>query len=491
MKSVCKDKPGMVYSFHIKGGDVTIPFLERLLSPTRLLKGQHGGEDTLPSASTAARTLSKIAWPAMLESVLVSMVSLVDTMMVSSLGHEAIASIGITTQPRFIVLALFMSLNVGVTAVISRRFGEGDRESANRTLRQILLIVTVLAGVLSALAVYYAEPLLRFAGAQADTIEGAIQYFTIIIGGIIFSIISLTINAAQRGCGNTKIAMTTNVTANLVNIVFNYLLIGGHFGFPRLELRGAAIATTLGYFVAFIIAVFSVSKPQRFLHVSFRHSFVPRWKDLSSLINVGSSAAVEQVFVRVGFFFFAKIIAGLGTVAFSAHQVCMNMMNISFAFGDGLAVAASALVGQSLGKRRPDLATLYGHIAQRFGLMIGGCLTLFFVLSRRWLMVPFSDSEQMIALGAQALLILALICPAQISQVIYSNCLRVAGDTRYVAVVSLVGIGLGRTVVAYLFTYTFAWGLVGAWLSVAADQLVRLILNAVRFSRGKWTSIRL
>ncbi|ODU55814.1 MAG: hypothetical protein ABT01_05350 [Clostridium sp. SCN 57-10] len=437
------------------------------------------------------QTLAKIAWPAILESVLISLVSLVDTMMVSSLGHEAIASVGLTTQPRFIVLAIFMSLNVGVTAVISRRFGEGDRESANRTLRQILLIVTVLGAVLSALAVFFAEPLLRFAGAQADTIEGAVQYFSIIIGGGIFSIISLTINAAQRGCGNTKIAMTTNVTANLVNIVFNYLLIGGHFGFPRLEVRGAAIATTLGYFVAFVIAVRSISHPDRFLHISFRHSFRPRWKDLSSLINVGSSAAVEQIFVRVGFFLFAKIIAGLGTVAFSTHQVCMNMMNLSFAFGDGLAVSASALVGQSLGKRRRDHAVLYGHLAQRVGLIIGGCMTVFFLLLRRQLMIPFSDSEEMIVLGAQILIILGCICPAQISQVIFSNCLRVAGDTRYVALVSLVCIGLGRTVVAYLFTYTLAGGLIGAWMSIVVDQVSRLILNGVRFSRGKWTSIRL
>ena len=455
------------------------------------MRGQAIDADGLPSASESMQTLAKIAWPAILESVLISLVSLVDTMMVSSLGHEAIASVGLTTQPRFIVLAIFMSLNVGVTAVISRRFGEGDRESANRTLRQILLIVTVLGAVLSALAVFFAEPLLRFAGAQADTIEGAVQYFSIIIGGGIFSIISLTINAAQRGCGNTKIAMTTNVTANLVNIVFNYLLIGGHFGFPRLEVRGAAIATTLGYFVAFVIAVRSISHPDRFLHISFRHSFRPRWKDLSSLINVGSSAAVEQIFVRVGFFLFAKIIAGLGTVAFSTHQVCMNMMNLSFAFGDGLAVSASALVGQSLGKRRRDHAVLYGHLAQRVGLIIGGCMTVFFLLLRRQLMIPFSDSEEMIVLGAQILIILGCICPAQISQVIFSNCLRVAGDTRYVALVSLVCIGLGRTVVAYLFTYTLAGGLIGAWMSIVVDQVSRLILNGVRFSRGKWTSIRL
>src|SRR5699024_2706272 len=120
-------------------------------------------------------------------------------------GHEAIASVGLTSQPRLIVLALFMSLNIGVTAVVSRRRGEGNRASANHTLRQALLLASILAIVISAVAVYFAEPLLLFAGAQPDALEGAVSYFRIIIGGIFFNIISLTINAAHKGCGNTRI----------------------------------------------------------------------------------------------------------------------------------------------------------------------------------------------------------------------------------------------------------------------------------------------
>lgn len=475
----------------MKGGIVTLAIFERLFDPASLLRSSNQSSDNLLPASETVSNLVKVAWPSMLEAFLVSLVSMVDTVMVGTLGHEAIASVGLTSQPRLIVLALFMSLNIGVTAVVSRRRGEGNRQSANHTLRQALLVASVLSIVLSAVAVYFARPLLLFAGAQPDALEGAVTYFRIIIGGIFFNIISLTINAAQKGCGNTRIAMHTNVCANLVNIVFNYLLIGGKFGFPRLGVMGAAIATTLGYFTAFLIALSSVRKPDRFLYLSFKESFLPDRQNFSSLINVGSSAAVEQVFVRIGFFIFAKIVASLGTMAFSTHQICMNILMLSFAFGDGLAVAASSLVGQSLGQKRPDMAIVYGKTAQRIGVLIGAFLCVFFICMRKVLILPFSREPGIIELGSKVLLILSVMCPAQISQVIFSNCLRVAGDTRYVAVVSLVSIGLGRTVVAYFFTVTLQWGLLGAWFSFLIDQGCRLIFSGLRFGKGRWTRLKL
>ncbi len=475
----------------MKGGIVTLAIFERLFDPASLLRSSNQSSDNLLPASETVSNLVKVAWPSMLEAFLVSLVSMVDTVMVGTLGHEAIASVGLTSQPRLIVLALFMSLNIGVTAVVSRRRGEGNRQSANHTLRQALLVASVLSIVLSAVAVYFARPLLLFAGAQPDALEGAVTYFRIIIGGIFFNIISLTINAAQKGCGNTRIAMHTNVCANLVNIVFNYLLIGGKFGFPRLGVMGAAIATTLGYFTAFLIALSSVRKPDRFLYLSFKESFLPDRQNFSSLINVGSSAAVEQVFVRIGFFIFAKIVASLGTMAFSTHQICMNLLMLSFAFGDGLAVAASSLVGQSLGQKRPDMAIVYGKTAQRIGVLIGAFLCVFFICMRKVLILPFSREPGIIELGSKVLLILSVMCPAQISQVIFSNCLRVAGDTRYVAVVSLISIGLGRTVVAYFFTVTLQWGLLGAWFSFLIDQGCRLIFSGLRFGKGRWTRLKL
>ncbi len=176
------------------------------------------------------------------------------------------------------------------------------------------------------------------------------------MAGLIFNSLSMTINAAQRGAGNTRISMRTNLTANLVNVVFNYLLIGGNLGFPRLGVAGAAVATVLGSAVSLGMAIASLLHRDRFLTVLEKEPWRFDGTVLKSLANISSSAFVEQVFMRIGFFIYAKIVASLGTTDFATHQICMNIMSLSFTFGDGLSVASAALVGQSLGAKRPDMA---------------------------------------------------------------------------------------------------------------------------------------
>lgn len=474
------------------GGDFTAKLIEKLFNPQVFLKPQErlAGAD-LPNSREALGNTFRIAWPSMCESMLISLVSLADTIMVGAIGGAAIAAVGLTNQPRFIVLALFMSLNMGITAVVSRRRGENDRDSANRTLRQSLLIITIASIVLSALAIVFATPLLKFAGANSDTLCDAVGYFQILMAGTILNTLMMAINAAQRGVGNTKLSFRTNLVANIINVIFNYLLIGGNLGFPRLGVRGAAIATVIGYGFGFAISLWSVIPKDRFLHVSFKETFLPDKRNFASLLNVGSSAAVEQVFMRVGFFAFAKIVAGLGTTAFATHQICMTLINLSFSVGDGLASASSSLVGQNLGKKRPDLATAYGHIAQKVGLLLGMLLVAIFIIFRKFLIMPFSADPAIISLGSQIIIIIALMVPGQVSQVIFSNCLRVAGDTKYVAITSLISITFIRPIVGWVLCTPLGLGLIGAWIGFFADQYVRLILNATRFKRGKWTLIDL
>jgi len=301
----------------------------------------------------------------------------------------------------------------------------------------------------------------------------------------------LTINAAQRGAGNTKISMTTNLTANLVNLIFNYLLIGGHLGFPKLGVAGAAIATVLGSIVGFGMALYSV--------LGRRHHFLclrspAPWSfdkgTMKSLTHISSSALVEQVFMRIGFFTYAKIVAGLGTDAFATHQICMNIMSMSFTFGDGLQVACAALVGQNLGAKRPDLSIIYGKVGQRIALCISALLSLLFFTCAGPLMRLFTTDAEIVREGIPLLYITAIVTYAQISQVVYSGCLRGAGDTRYVAMVSMVSIMVVRPLLSYVLCYPIGMGLIGAWVGVLIDQYMRLFATMPRFSSGKWTKIQ-
>ena len=173
-----------------------------------------------------------MAWPAVCESFFVALAGMVDSLMVSSIGSYAVAAVGLTAQPKFMGLALFIAINVAVSALVARRRGEQNQEEANRILAAAMVFILIGTVIVSALCVSLAEPIMRFCGSAEDTHETAVAYFQIIMGGMVFNVISMGINAAQRGAGNTVVAMRTNVTSNVVNIIGNYLLIGGKFGFP-------------------------------------------------------------------------------------------------------------------------------------------------------------------------------------------------------------------------------------------------------------------
>ena len=441
----------------------------RILKRTQL-------EGPLPDDGDLLRRAFRVAWPSTLESFLVALVSVVDTIMVSSLGAAAIAAIGLTGQPKFICLAVFLSVNVAVSAIVARRKGEGDREGANRVLVQAILITVVLTVVITALALIFAEPVLRLAGTNEDTHELATGYFRIIVGCQFFNVLNMVINAAQRGVGNTKIAMRTN----------------GNFGFPALGVNGAAIATVLGTVVASGMALRSVMHPDSFLYLFYNKRPVGfDRKTLGSIANIGSATLAEQLFLRFGFLMYTMVVARLGTNAFAAHQIGMNIITISFAFGDGLSVASVSLVGQSLGEKRPDLAKVYGGFCQRLGFLCSAAVAFVYVVFGRDVFRLFSADPEILDYGAMIMDFVAVIVFLQISQVIYSGCLRGGGDTRFVALVSLISVACIRPLSGWLFVYPLGMGLFGAWLGLAIDQLLRLLLTMWRFKHDKWLKIKI
>jgi O-antigen/teichoic acid export membrane protein len=217
------------------------------------LKDIHFQDDT-PSLRELYQQFISIAWPATVEGALLSVISSADTMMVGTIGPAAIAAVGLTSQPRMILLVLIQSLCVATTALVARRRGEDDQASANAVLKQSMFVVTVLGILMSLAGYFWAEPFMKLAGANEDTIQMSVDYFRIISLGLVLNCWLLCICAAMRAIGKTRVTMVTNITANLVNIVLNYLLIGGNFGFPRLGVKGAAIATVIGTGVACGIA---------------------------------------------------------------------------------------------------------------------------------------------------------------------------------------------------------------------------------------------
>ena len=452
-----------------------------------LRKREIAGE--LPSEREAYRLVIGIALPALIELVFTTLINTFDMLMVSSLGTYAITSIGITTQPRMVVLMLFMSLNVGVTSIVARTKGEGNPRAAALCVRQALIMVILMELVLLSAAIIFAPQFLTFAGANEECLPYATRYFRIIMAGMSVQQIGSCIVAAQRGAGKTKISLVIAVLSNITNITFNFFLIEGRFGFPRLEVTGAAIASVMGYFAGFVVAVVSLIRSKDVIAARYCPE---RWRPdlgmMKRIWRVAGNAMIEQIGLRVGFFMFAQIVAELGTDVFATHQICMQVLEFSFVFGEAHSIAATSLSGQSLGKHRSDLAYLYTGIAQRITMILSCFIFVLFFTAGEFFMRLFSQEAEVVVLGIQIMKLCAFAQFFQIYRVVISGCLRGAGDNRFLAVVSLAGVVIIRPVLSFVLVNWLQYGLIGAWIATLVDMAVRALITAVRFSSGKWTS---
>lgn len=440
---------------------------------------------------TMVQEAVRVAWPAVLESFFVAIAGLIDTMMVATLGSYAVAAVGLTQQPKFVGLAVFFAINVAVSALVARRQGEQRQDHANTILLTALLLTLILCTIVTVASLLLADPLMKLAGSNSDTHESAVTYFQIIMGGTFFNVISLVINAAQRGSGNTRIAMTTNVTSSIVNVLFNYLLIGGNLGFPKLGVAGAAIATVLGTVVACGMSVFSLFHKNSYLSYAWmsKMHFRPRMESCKKIMKLGSNMFVENIAMRVGFLATALLAARLGTDAFAAHNVGMNVLGLGFSFADGMQVAAVALTGQSLGAGKKEQARKYGSICQHIGFGISVALSVILLAGGRWFYSLYFREEHIISMGLLICRFITVIVILQISQIIYGGCLRAGGDVRYTLVASLVSVTLIRTIVTLVFTLVVPLGLTGIWLGIFSDQMTRFLFMFFRFRQGKWVDI--
>ena len=445
----------------------------------------------LPSTSEAYVRCFSLAWPSALEQLLVAVMGAIGTAMVGGIGPEAISAVGITTQPRFLLMALVISLNVGVTAIIARRKGEGDMQAARNVLKQALLYSVAISAVMSAIGIIFARGLMVFSGANESYLGYATDYFKILMFGQFFGSVGLTLTSAQRGVGNTKISLYANVASILINVLFNYLLVNGIWIFPQLGVRGSAIATTLGNLFLFSVALFSVLRHDLEFTINDGQKVSFDKRTINGMVMVGSSALVEQLILRAGLFFYTIMCADLGTVPFATHQICSQIVNLSFSFANGFSAAGTSLVGFSLGEQRPDISMIYGKICQRYSLIIGIIMTLLFIVFRGSFIGIFSRDPEIIELGSQIMYVIASVSLVMNSQVVMAGCLRGAGDSKFVAWSALISMVVCRVALSYFLCITVGWGLFGAWLGFFADQLCRLVLNQVRFTKGKWTSISL
>lgn len=435
----------------------------------------------------------RIAWPSILENLTITITGMIDTIMVSSLGSAAVAAVGLTTQPKFLFLTPFIATNVAVSALVARRKGAEDRQGANKTFLTAIKIVSLIYLAIAILALFFSDPILRFVGSNPDTHDSSSTYFKIVLIGAIFNIWGMTINSAHSGSGNTRIAFVSNLVSSIVNILFNYLLIGGKFGFPALGTAGAAIATVIGQAAGFGISFGSLLNNDNYVSIQFIRRFKVKAGGgaISSIASLSTNIALENFFMRIGFIVTAMWAAGLGTDVFAAHNVGMNLLSFGFALANGMQTATVALTGSALGAEDKKLALDYGKVCVNLGYVLSliWAVSLVF-LGETFYKLHFDDAK-VIKIGVRISWYVIVIVFLQIQQIIYAGSLRAAGDVKYTLVASTISVTIIRSLMTIGLVSGLGLGINGIWLGILSDQITRFLLLGHRFHQGKWVDLKI
>ena len=425
-----------------------------------------------------------IVWPVFIEVLLGSLFGMIDMMMVGRIPEhaaQAVSAVGMTNQPIFLGLSFVQALNVGGTAIIARYYGAKKYKNISLVLKHVMLLA-MLGFVLpiSVLMILLAPYVLSFLGADTSVIEVGSAYFRVIMLGFIFQSFSFTMTAALRGIGETKIPMRKNA-----------VLIYGLFGFPVLGVTGAAISTALSNVIAMSLNLRYVLSKKSVLYLDFKEKFEFRFEMMKDLIRIGLPTALEQLALRVGIISFLNIVSGLGTNVYAAHQISLNILNLTYSPAQAFGITASTLMGQSLGAKNEQLARIYTRMCQRIGFVIAIGMSLFIFFGSQTLAEFYSTEPEIIQNTMIALTIVAFVQPFQSHQLITSGALRGAGDTVWPLIAIFVGSILIRVSLGYIFVNIIGLGLAGAWYAVFIDQFIRWLIILFRFKSGKWKNIRI
>jgi len=427
----------------------------------------------------------RISLPAIAESLFVVLTMIVDTKMVADLGVEAISAVAVTNQPSFFIFSIFFALNITVSALIARLYGQRNQKKACEIFVTSVVVVLLLSLLFSIPCVLFAGGIMDICSGQDDIRHLSIIYFQIIMGFMFVSMLSMLINSALRGCGYTKAALFSNVISFIVNIVGNWLLILGHCGFPALGVKGAAIATVLSSFAACGISLLVLMKKSLFVNIwaCFSLKAKASMKSFREMFSMWRDVTVENFMTRIGILLASIICARIGSYDMAVYGVGVILMNFSFAFGNGFLSASVALVGRAVGEGIKERILLYCKFIQRSGFICALVLGLIYVVGGRIFFGFFNSGEEFILKGITACVFVAVAGPFLVSQLIYNGILKAMGKTKVTLVAAVVSVTFVNPILSVLLAFVLGMGINGIWISMLVSQIVRFAM--LHYSCGK------
>ena len=425
----------------------------------------------------------RIAIPAILENLVGVLITSIDTKMIAPLGKGAVSAVSLTAQPKLLFFAIFYALGTAASIFVAQALGKKDREEANEYFHSVLRICIFLSLVLGGGLALLAGPVMRLFSRQKETLALSVTFFRIIMGLMIFQTVSIVLNAALRGIGQTKVTFISSIFMGAGDILVNYLLIEGHCGFPALGVAGDALGTVAGTIAACGVSIFFLRKHSDFL--SLKGMLKNRNRQESTMRNIRSKAGnlvFENIFTRIGFLISSLIISGLSADDTAVYFVAMILLTYSFAFGDGLQNAVVSLTGRSMGAGNAQEVRAYITEGRKVGVMISVCLSAIYILSAHWYYSLYFSDAVSIQQGGQYSYVAAVLTLLQIMRIVNIGGMRGMGEVKIPRNLATICVLIINPGTSFLLTEMLGYGVWGIWISSLVTQIIWCLMSFIKLN---------
>lgn len=436
---------------------------------------------------TATKTkLRALVIPIFIETLLIMMLGVVDTFMLSRFSDDSVAAVGVVNQIIMFTLLVFEVINIGTSVLCSQYIGARQNDKVIQVVGVSLILNIVFGLVISSILYFAASPILFTMGLRDELLDLGVSYMEIVGAFAFFQAISLTISASLKSANKAIYPMMVTVVINILNIIGNYTLIFGKFGFPSLGVEGAAISTAFARGVAMIILFVILFKK----HIpSFpKEYFKPfPFSQLKNLLKVGVPSAGENMSYSLSQVVITFFIAMIGTHALATRTYVVNVVMFVYLFTIAMAQGGAICIGQFVGMQKNHAAFILGKYVMRLSVTVSLILSIIWACSSKLIFSWLTDNKQIITMATFILFIEVFLEIGRAINIYATNALRAAGDVLYPFYVGLIvqwSIAVG---LSYFLGLYLGFGLVGMWCAFALDENIRGVIFVKRWNSLKWS----
>ncbi len=410
------------------------------------------------------------------------MMGVADNMMVGHLGAKELAAAGLANVAFNMLLLFGIGVSYAITPLVAQADGEKNINSINETLRHGFVINMITSFVLVTI-VFFGKNILYHIDQPEEVVALSIPYLEIITFSIIPVLIFQTYRQFSEGLSNTWIPMIIVIACNFINIGFNYLLIYGHAGFPKLGLNGAGWATLLSRIVMGLsLALFIYLAPRfRKYRPGFRIGNYSR-ELFSKMLHIGLPAGLQFIFEVAAFDFSLVMMGWLGTTMLAAHQIAINLATISYMTTSGLAAAAAIRVSNELGKRNLPALRQAGFVLIGMALSFMSVWAIVFILGKDFLPLLYVDDINVINVAGPLIVIAGLFQLSDGLQVVCIGALRGLQDVKVPSVFIFIAYWIIGLPLGYWLGFKAGLGGTGIWTGLLIGLTLTASAMLIRFN---------